>query len=85
MIVCVHSCAGIVEILTESLRDKTDRVRRRVMATLGELLFYVATQQQPEAVQAAGQHMTAEQAAAHAAAVADRWGINSATITAVTR
>ncbi len=38
--------AGVVEVLTEGLKDKNERVRRRIMATLGELLFYVATQQQ---------------------------------------
>ena len=32
-------------MLGETLADRTDRVRRRAMATLGELLFYVATQQ----------------------------------------
>ena len=37
--------ADIVAVLGETLADKTDRVRRRAMATLGELLFYVATQQ----------------------------------------
>ena len=38
--------AGVIEVLTEALKDKNERVRRRIMATLGELLFYVATQQQ---------------------------------------
>ncbi len=38
--------AGVIEVLTEGLKDKNERVRRRIMATLGELLFYVATQQQ---------------------------------------
>lgn len=37
---------GVIEVLTEALKDKNERVRRRIMATLGELLFYVATQQQ---------------------------------------
>ncbi len=37
---------GVIEVLTEGLKDKNERVRRRIMATLGELLFYVATQQQ---------------------------------------
>ena len=41
---------GVIEVLTEGLKDKNDRVRRRIMATLGELLFYVATQQQVAAV-----------------------------------
>lgn len=31
------------------LQDKNERVRRRVIATLGELLFYIATQQQDNA------------------------------------
>jgi len=38
--------AGVIEVLTEGLKDKNEKVRRRIMATLGELLFYVATQQQ---------------------------------------
>ena len=38
--------AGVIEVLTEGLKEKNERVRRRIMATLGELLFYVATQQQ---------------------------------------
>ena len=33
-------------MLAEALRDKSVHVRRRSMASLGELLFYVATQQQ---------------------------------------
>ncbi|CAG9460825.1 unnamed protein product [Pedinophyceae sp. YPF-701] len=36
---------GIVEALAEVLRDKGERVRRRAMAALGELLFYLSTQQ----------------------------------------
>ena len=39
-------CAGVIEVLADALSDKNEKVRRRVMATLGELLFYVATQQQ---------------------------------------
>ena len=44
----MQSCgyAGVIDVLTEALKDKNERVRRRIMATLGELLFYVATQQQ---------------------------------------
>jgi hypothetical protein len=47
--------------------------RRRVMATLGELLFYVATQQQDV------------QSGTTAQEVSDCWSINSSTISAVTR
>lgn len=36
----------MIEVLADALSDKNEKVRRRVMATLGELLFYVATQQQ---------------------------------------
>ncbi|GBG84170.1 hypothetical protein CBR_g38144 [Chara braunii] len=36
--------SGAVPMLTDVLRDKQDRVRRRAMAALGELLFYIATQ-----------------------------------------
>ena len=35
--------AGIVDTLRQALGDGSEKVRRRVMATLGELLFYVAT------------------------------------------
>ncbi|PNW72926.1 hypothetical protein CHLRE_14g612000v5 [Chlamydomonas reinhardtii] len=45
---------GVVEVLSEALKDKNERVRRRVIATLGELLFYIATQQQDNAAAAAG-------------------------------
>uniref|UniRef100_A0A7S0S6G9 Protein kinase domain-containing protein n=1 Tax=Chlamydomonas leiostraca TaxID=1034604 RepID=A0A7S0S6G9_9CHLO len=64
---------SVIEILTEALKDKNERVRRRVMATLGELLFYIATQQQD-----AQSGVTAQE-------VSDCWSINSATISAVTR
>jgi serine/threonine-protein kinase ULK4 len=37
---------GVLDVLADTLRDKNERVRRRAMATLGELLFYIATQQQ---------------------------------------
>lgn len=36
--------AGMVAVLAGGLRDPADKVRRRVAATLGELLFYVAMQ-----------------------------------------
>lgn len=36
--------AGIVGVLTECLADSNERVRRRLMGTLGELLFYIASQ-----------------------------------------
>ncbi|KIY93390.1 hypothetical protein MNEG_14572 [Monoraphidium neglectum] len=62
----------VVEILTEALRDKNERVRRRVMATLGELLFYIATQQQ-------------DSGAGSVADVSAAWGISSATTGGVVR
>ncbi len=62
----------MVEILTEALRDKNERVRRRVMATLGELLFYIATQQQ-------------DGAAGSVSDAAAAWGITSATTGGVAR
>lgn len=34
----------MVAVLTGGLRDAADKVRRRVAATLGELLFYIAMQ-----------------------------------------
>lgn len=36
--------SGIVNALTDGLRDKQDKVRRFSMAALGELLFYISTQ-----------------------------------------
>ncbi|QDZ21184.1 serine/threonine protein kinase [Chloropicon primus] len=40
--------SGIIDALTESVRDKSEVVRRKSMAALGELLFYVVTQEQEE-------------------------------------
>ncbi|WIA17198.1 hypothetical protein OEZ85_014081 [Tetradesmus obliquus] len=62
----------LVEILTEALRDKSERVRRRVMATLGELLFYIATQQQ-------------DSGSASVQDTSSAWGITPATVAAVVR
>jgi len=39
---------GIVDALTEAVRDKNENVRRKSMAALGELLFYIVTQEQEE-------------------------------------
>ena len=36
--------AGLVGVLTAGMRDTADKVRRRMAATLGELLFYIAMQ-----------------------------------------
>ncbi|KAK9671825.1 hypothetical protein RND81_12G057000 [Saponaria officinalis] len=36
--------SGILSSLTDSLRDKQEKVRRYSMAALGELLFYISTQ-----------------------------------------
>ena len=38
------SGSGLCQILTDQLRDKTDKIRRKAMAALGEYLFYAATQ-----------------------------------------
>lgn len=62
----------LVEILTEALRDRSERVRRRVMATLGELLFYIATQQQ-------------DSGSASVQDTSSAWGITPATVAAVVR
>ena len=49
------SQAGLVDALSTMVQDKHESVRRRSCATLGELLFYVATQsKQDGAVAAAG-------------------------------
>ncbi|MEW5310458.1 MAG: hypothetical protein WDW38_002255 [Sanguina aurantia] len=73
------SRSSIVEVLSEALKDKNERVRRRVMATLGELLFYIATQQQDAAGGGGGGGGTS------ANAVAEAWGITSSTISLVAR
>ena len=66
------AATGVVETLVEALRDKNERVRRRVAATLGELLFYVATQQQ-------------DSGAGSVVAVAGAWGIGAPTAAGVAR
>lgn len=38
-------CAGVVEVLVSALPGENDRVKRKLMATLGELLFFVASQE----------------------------------------
>ena len=38
------SSSGLCQILTDQLRDKTDKIKRKAMAALGEYLFYAATQ-----------------------------------------
>lgn len=40
------SKSGLVTALADALRDRNERLRRRAMAALGELLFYIATQQE---------------------------------------
>ncbi|XP_047307666.1 serine/threonine-protein kinase RUNKEL-like [Impatiens glandulifera] len=39
--------SGILGSLTDGLRDKQEKVRRSSMAALGELLFYISTQNDP--------------------------------------
>jgi len=41
---CKHStlCTGVLSILTEALGTEDVRLKRRCMACLGELLFYIA-------------------------------------------
>ena len=46
--------AGLVDVLTTMVQDKHENVRRRSCATLGELLFYVATQSKDAASAGAG-------------------------------
>jgi serine/threonine-protein kinase ULK4 len=35
--------SGLSNLLTELIKDKNERVRRKAMASLGEYLFYAAT------------------------------------------
>jgi serine/threonine-protein kinase ULK4 len=76
------AASGVVTVLTECLKDKNERVRRRAMATLGELLFYIATQQH-EATEAAQRAGGAGATAANAAAAA--WQVPASTVGTVTR
>jgi len=61
---------GVLDALAETLRDKNERVRRRAMATMGELLFYIATQQQDAPSAGKGQ---------------DIWQVSSGNVAAVLR
>ena len=80
------AASGVVTVLTECLRDKNERVRRRAMATLGELLFYIATQQH-EAAEAARRNPSKRGGGtdAAAAAAAAAWQIPASTVGTVTR
>ena len=68
--------SGVVTVLTECLKDKNERVRRRAMATLGELLFYIATQQHEAGLKAP---------ADGAGGTPGAWQIPPATVSTVTR
>ncbi len=46
--------AGLVDALSTMVQDKHEAVRRRSCATLGELLFYVATQNKQDSAATAG-------------------------------
>ena len=35
---------GIINIFVDGVKDKSEKVRRKAMAALGEILFYGATQ-----------------------------------------
>ncbi|KAI5081191.1 hypothetical protein GOP47_0004374 [Adiantum capillus-veneris] len=53
--------SGIITVLSEGLRDKQDKVRRCSMATLGELLFYIATQNEGSPRSASGNDSVAKE------------------------
>ena len=69
--------SGIVTVLTECLKDKNERVRRRAAATLGELLFYIATQQHEAGLKASSEGGVSSNAGA--------WQIPPTTVGTVTR
>lgn len=46
--------SGIVAVLTETLCAKQDKVQCNTMATIGELLFYIATQNEVSPCSGAG-------------------------------
>eukprot|EP00741_Cyanophora_paradoxa_P004814 tig00000829_g4671.t1 len=61
--------SGIIQVITDVLRDKNDKLKRRAMATLGELLFYIATQQAQDSTPPSG----------------SQWAVPQATVTLVVR
>lgn len=46
---------GLMDALAEALKDPSERVRRRAMGALGELLFFCATQQHDEGAREGGE------------------------------
>ncbi len=67
------AASGVVAVLTECLKDANERVRRRAAATLGELLFYIATQQH-EAAEARRRGASDEKASETSARARDEKG-----------
>ena len=76
--------SGVVTVLTECLKDKNERVRRRAMATLGELLFYIATQQH-EATLTNAARMKGVGPGAASGNTAAAWQVPASTVGTITR
>ena len=78
------AATGVISVLADCSRDKAERVRRRASASLGELLFYVATQQADGAARAAASDAAAS-AAGSALLPGEAWQVPATAIAALLR
>ncbi|CAI5516946.1 unnamed protein product [Closterium sp. Naga37s-1] len=78
------AASGLVGVLAECLRDKQEKVRRRAMAALGEMAFYIATQSPtPAAAAAAAAPSPASGLVVGAAAGGGGWQLTGTTVTPI--
>ncbi|CAI5996396.1 unnamed protein product [Closterium sp. NIES-64] len=78
------AASGLVGVLAECLRDKQEKVRRRAMAALGEMAFYIATQSPtPAAAAAAAAPSPASGLVMGAAAGGGGWQLTGTTVTPI--
>ncbi|CAI5470722.1 unnamed protein product [Closterium sp. Yama58-4] len=78
------AASGLVGVLAECLRDKQEKVRRRAMAALGEMAFYIATQSPtPAAAAAAAAPSPASGLVVGAAAGGAGWQLTGTTVTPI--
>ncbi|GJP67465.1 hypothetical protein CLOP_g24285 [Closterium sp. NIES-67] len=72
--------SGLVAVLAECLRDKQEKVRRRAMAALGEMAFYIATQSPTPAAAAAAVAPSPASGLVVGAAVGAGWQLTGTTV-----
>ncbi|CAI5993122.1 unnamed protein product [Closterium sp. NIES-65] len=78
------AASGLVGVLAECLRDKQEKVRRRAMAALGEMAFYIATQSPtPAAAAAAAAPSPASGLVMGATAGGGGWQLTGTTVTPI--